>query len=302
MLPKGYYLHMSKKRVVVIGGGTGLFPVLSGLKNHFESPTAIITMADDGGSAGILRDGVRSEIIEVLPEALDTEYWKPMKKNELTEFLKLISVNEPDLNIHPKLDLRKVRASKTPIIFTTGGNATIKGAQEVIKALAQVDRSIPWLYLIKTWPSISSFKASLEELEIAQRLGVADRIRYITGEFDREFIRGLMTLCDIYAAPSREEGFGLPLVEAQLCGKPVVSIAATATQETVVPDVTGFLAKAEPHGDLVRANVDDLAIYFRRLLTDNELRKRMGAQAQKHAKRFSPKHIAGQLLQLVEGH
>lgn len=47
---------MSKKRVVVIGGGTGLFPVLSGIKHHFESPTAIITMADDGGSAGILRE------------------------------------------------------------------------------------------------------------------------------------------------------------------------------------------------------------------------------------------------------
>ncbi|MDO8601887.1 MAG: YvcK family protein [bacterium] len=48
--------HKSSKKIVAIGGGTGLFPVLLGLKNHFESPTAIITMADDGGSAGILRD------------------------------------------------------------------------------------------------------------------------------------------------------------------------------------------------------------------------------------------------------
>lgn len=48
--------HKSSKKVVAIGGGTGLFPVLSALKKYFESPTAIITMADDGGSTGILRD------------------------------------------------------------------------------------------------------------------------------------------------------------------------------------------------------------------------------------------------------
>ncbi len=46
----------SEKRVVVIGGGTGVFTALSGLKKHFSDLTAIVTMADDGGSAGILRE------------------------------------------------------------------------------------------------------------------------------------------------------------------------------------------------------------------------------------------------------
>lgn len=49
-------MHKSSKKVVAIGGGTGLFGVLSGLKKYFENPTAIVTMADDGGSTGILRD------------------------------------------------------------------------------------------------------------------------------------------------------------------------------------------------------------------------------------------------------
>jgi uncharacterized cofD-like protein len=44
------------KRVVVIGGGTGTFTVLSGLKHFDCKPTAIVTMADNGGSSGILRD------------------------------------------------------------------------------------------------------------------------------------------------------------------------------------------------------------------------------------------------------
>lgn len=44
------------KKVVVIGGGTGTFTVLSGLKAYPLDLTAIVTMADDGGSTGRLRD------------------------------------------------------------------------------------------------------------------------------------------------------------------------------------------------------------------------------------------------------
>ena len=42
--------------IVVIGGGTGSFTVLSGLKNYTDNLTAIVTMSDDGGSTGVLRD------------------------------------------------------------------------------------------------------------------------------------------------------------------------------------------------------------------------------------------------------
>ena len=44
------------KKIVVTGGGTGVFSVLSGLKNSPVELTAIVTMADDGGSTGILRE------------------------------------------------------------------------------------------------------------------------------------------------------------------------------------------------------------------------------------------------------
>lgn len=45
-----------RKKVVVIGGGTGNFAVLEGLKNYDVEISAIVSMADDGGSTGILRD------------------------------------------------------------------------------------------------------------------------------------------------------------------------------------------------------------------------------------------------------
>ena len=45
-----------RARIVVIGGGTGLSTLLRGLKNYHFDITAIVTVADDGGSSGRLRD------------------------------------------------------------------------------------------------------------------------------------------------------------------------------------------------------------------------------------------------------
>jgi uncharacterized cofD-like protein len=43
-------------RVVVIGGGTGQSTILRGLKEHTSNLTAIVAVADDGGSSGVLRE------------------------------------------------------------------------------------------------------------------------------------------------------------------------------------------------------------------------------------------------------
>jgi len=52
------YNHRQRRRgprVVAIGGGTGLSALLRGLKEHTDNITAIVTVADDGGSSGRLR-------------------------------------------------------------------------------------------------------------------------------------------------------------------------------------------------------------------------------------------------------
>src|SRR5699024_1611667 len=45
-----------KPRIVVVGGGTGLPVVLQSLKEKDADVTAIVTVADDGGSSGLLRE------------------------------------------------------------------------------------------------------------------------------------------------------------------------------------------------------------------------------------------------------
>ena len=68
------------RKIAVIGGGTGTFMLLKGLKKYTADLTAICTMFDSGGSAGILRDefgflppgDIRRAILALAPESSET--------------------------------------------------------------------------------------------------------------------------------------------------------------------------------------------------------------------------------------
>ena len=68
------------KKIVVIGGGSGIFNVLKGLKTHPVSITSIVTMFDNGGSAGRLRDefgilppgDIRRSLVALAPDTTDS--------------------------------------------------------------------------------------------------------------------------------------------------------------------------------------------------------------------------------------
>lgn len=46
----------SQPKVVIIGGGTGVSVLLRGIKTYTDNITAIVTVADDGGGSGVLRE------------------------------------------------------------------------------------------------------------------------------------------------------------------------------------------------------------------------------------------------------
>lgn len=70
-------IHSQNGKVVVIGGGTGLSVLLRGLKNHPLDLTAIVTVADDGGSSGRIREDLNipppGDIRNVLAALSDVE-------------------------------------------------------------------------------------------------------------------------------------------------------------------------------------------------------------------------------------
>ncbi len=115
------------------------------------------------------------------------------------------------------------------MILTAGGDGASKGAQEVMQALAQIDSDVPdWRYVCKVWPQLRTEQQNLIDLKMADDLGIGKKVIFSTNIVSQNFIPYLLSACDIYAAPSRLEGFGMIQVEANACEKPVIAIDAMA--------------------------------------------------------------------------
>lgn len=260
-----------------------------------------------------VRDGIKPDNIEVLPVGCDTTNFIPYKKD-----------NPKIMAVRDSLGI----AQDQIMILTVGGDAASKGAQEVMQALAIIDNQAPdWKYVCKVWPQPRTKVQNLLDLELAQQLGIEKNIFYATNTTSRNFMPYLIGACDIYAAPSRLEGFGMPQVEAGACGKPVISLNAMGMLDTLIHNKTAFLAEIAkqnvvnevvlgkesgfkknhkvsfqfPRTVDYRANVHDIAKYLLQLMNDAELRRDMGEAARDHVvTNFDYKIVAKRFVQLIQ--
>ena len=259
-----------------------------------------------------VRDGINGDIIEVLPVGCDTDSFMPYDKNDP----KILAVRE-SLGISPD----------QLMILTVGGDAASKGAQEVMQALSIIDTQAPdWKYVCKVWPQPRTKNQNLLDLELATQLGIEKNVTYATNTISRNFMPYLIAACDIYAAPSRLEGFGMPQVEAGACEKPVIGIKAMGMLDTLIHDETALLAEVahkivvnqvilgeesgyedkhtivfkEPRTVDYRANVQDIAKDLLLLMNDATLRKRMGKAArQRVVEHFDYRVVAKRFVQIM---
>ncbi|MBU0640268.1 MAG: glycosyltransferase family 4 protein [Planctomycetes bacterium] len=260
-----------------------------------------------------IRDGINGDNIEVLPVGCDTDSFAPRDRDD------------------PKVTCVRQSLGVAPdqiMILTVGGDATSKGAQEVMQALAINDTKAPdWKYICKVWPQPRTMQQNLVDLQLATQLGISQNVVYTANTISRNFMPYLLAACDIYAAPSRLEGFGMIQVEANACGKPVISIRAMGMLDTMVHGETAFLAAVaqeikiteamlgaesgyqEPHRIVFddfrtadyRASVHDIANYLMDLMADSELRKRMGEAGRKRAvELFDYRIVAKKFVDIVQ--
>lgn len=260
-----------------------------------------------------VRDGIDGSKIEVLPVGCDTDSFIPIKKDDP----KIVAVRE-SLGISPDQIM----------ILTVGGDAASKGAQEVMQALSIIDTMAPdWKYVCKVWPQPRTKLQNLADLELANRLGIEKNVTYATNTISRNFMPYLIGACDIYAAPSRLEGFGMPQVEAGACGKPVISIKAMGMLDTLIDGKTALLANVarkievnevivgnesgfEPNHKVVfntprivdyRANVQDISKHLMTLMTNASLRNEMGrAGRARVVENFDYRVVAKKFVQIMQ--
>jgi glycosyltransferase involved in cell wall biosynthesis len=118
--------------------------------------------------------------------------------------------------------------------------------------------------------------------ELAGRLGVADRVSF-PGWVDEP--RRLLSSFDVFALPSRFEGFPLAVLEAQLAELPVVAADVGSVADAVLSGQTGILVPPDdPHA---------LAVALESLLSDPDRRTELGrAGRERVLSRFTASHMA----------
>jgi glycosyltransferase involved in cell wall biosynthesis len=133
--------------------------------------------------------------------------------------------------------------------------------------------------------------------KLQDRIGISSPRVLWVNEFvhDRSRIRCYLSAGDVYAFPSRHEGFPVSPLEAMACGLPVVAADA--------PGVRDIFDEGEASGGLVveRENVTQLAEALARVLDDRQLRYELGKRARRRIESFSLEVVGLQLRQFLLG-
>lgn len=164
---------------------------------------------------------------------------------------------------------------------------SLKGQRVLLQALADLREQPGWTCWMVGGPQRPSESVYLRELQmVAQRAGIADRVRFL-GE--RSDVPALLNAADVYCQPNRApEAFGLSLVEALHAGLPVVTTGIGGARE-IVDDSCGVLVAA---GDVAA-----LSEALTRLIRDDQLRARLGVHA-----RLRPYEICDPIRQMRRIH
>jgi glycosyltransferase involved in cell wall biosynthesis len=197
--------------------------------------------------------GVARNRIRVLPWALDPQF---------EALLAAGSQNAPP---------REFPAGR--VILTVGrwlATERYKGMDTLITALPR---------LLTRWPEVQLVlvgtgddRGWLEDL--TEKNGVHRHVHFLAGLSYSE-LAACYSACEIFALPSRGEGFGLVYLEAMACGKPVIGGAHGGAPEIIEDGVTGYLV---PHGDPIQ-----LATSIEALLADPAHAKEMGGRGRRRA-------------------
>jgi glycosyltransferase involved in cell wall biosynthesis len=202
---------------------------------------------------------VPAEKVEAIPHGVDARFY-PRPASEVAEFRHLHGLPEN-------------------FILFVGTLEPRKNLVKLIEALEQVPNVKLMLVGGKGWYYDQIFAA-------IERWDLHDRVRWV-GYVPGDDLPLWYNAADVFAFPSRYEGFGMPLLEAMACGTPVVSSNASS-----LPEVAGDAALTVPPDD-----ADALAEALQRTLNDNALRQDLRVKGLARAATFTWEETARRTAQ-----
>ena len=191
------------------------------LRKVFSKASTLICNSQNSANILIGKWQIPAKKITVLHPGVDATRFVPAPKNNITK--------------------RSLGWNDKTVILTVGRLQERKGQDMMIKALPAIIKQVPSvLYAI-----IGDGEQRNALISLAEELGVTEHVMFMGEVSDNEMIQSYQQ-CDIFVLPNRTvgndiEGFGMVLVEAQACGKPVIAGDSGGTSETMVKGKTGFI-------------------------------------------------------------
>ncbi len=178
------------------------------------------------------------ELIDIVPFGVDTSVFRP----------------RPD----------RSSESKALVVGTVKSLADTYGIDLLIEAFALLSKDLeplPVLRLVGSGPQENELRA------LVQKRGLTERVTFVP-RVQHDKVPSELARLDVYVALSRQESFGVAVIEASACEIPVVVSSVGGLPEVVVNDSTGFIV---PGNDPASA-----ALRIAELLASEVLRISMG--------------------------
>jgi phosphatidyl-myo-inositol dimannoside synthase len=238
-----------KAKSVVIAHGVEVWkPLPSVRRMGLRMADLVLTPTKDTARQVAVNQGVAEERIRVLPWAIDPD------------FLALVS-QKPGRALPAGFPEGRV-------ILTVGRWSPAeryKGVDTLISVMPRLLGEFPDLHLVvagaggdQTWLQ-----------QMVDDHHVNNHVHFFRG-LSYEDLATCYSACEVFAMPSRGEGFGLVYLEAMACGKPVIGGSHGGAPEVIDHGRTGFLVE---YGDM-----DQLTNSLGTLLADPALARKMGSQ------------------------
>lgn len=213
------------------------------------------------------------EILKINPQKIQTVY---------------LAVEDNFGIIKNKKILEKIKDKyklKQPFIFYCGSISPRKNVLRMLKSFNKIKDEIPHNFYLTgraEWGGVE-FADYIEKNNLQERVG---KIGFV----DEEDLPALYNLADIFLFPSLYEGFGLPILESQVCGCPVITSNISSMPE-VAKDDNAILVN--PY------NEKEISQAILKIVKSRDFKEKIIKKGQENVKNFSWAKTAGAILKLT---
>lgn len=163
-----------------------------------------------------------------------------------------------------------------PLVGIVARLSDVKGQDVLIKAFSKVIQKIPKakLLIVGRGREEVAFKKLVEDCNLQEHV-------FFYPEVDRTYF--YLSALDVFVNPSRQEGLGLSVIEAQAGGIPTIASRVGGVTSLIEHEKTGYLVESE--------NVDELSRMIVHVLENRAKARQIAVTARKSVQKFSTADI-----------